>query len=91
MKDTKIEWADKLVTFRNGYYATSRSFIAEIRLSIGYGEPKWGAKEGERYLVLTIVKIMNEGAAMVRNKNLVSDSDTKNQGSIARGVRRSWL
>ena len=50
-----------LVKFRNGYSANSRSFVAEVRLVVGLGKQQWGAKEGERYLVLKIVKIMDEG------------------------------
>ena len=52
------QYTHRLVKFRNGYSANSRSFIAEVRLHIGYGEPKWGAEEGVKYLVLTIVKIV---------------------------------
>lgn len=50
----------RLVKFRNGYSANSRSFVAEVSLGVGLGNQQWGAKEGERYLVLKIVKIMDE-------------------------------
>lgn len=47
-----------LIKFRNGYSAASRSFVAEVRLSIGYGKPQWGAAAGEKYFILTIIKII---------------------------------
>ena len=55
-------YTHRLIKFRNGYSANSRSFVADVRLEVGLGNQQWGAKEGERYLVLKIVKIMDEGA-----------------------------
>ena len=46
------------VKFRNGYSSVSRAFVAEVGLSIGCGEPAWGAKPNEKYLILTVVKIV---------------------------------
>lgn len=48
----------RLVKFRNGYSSVSRAFVAEVGLSIGYGETAWGAKPNEKYLILTVVKIV---------------------------------
>lgn len=56
-------YTHRLVKLRNGYSANSRSFVADVSLEVGLGNPKWGAKEGERYLVLRIAKIMDEGQA----------------------------
>ena len=48
----------RLVRFRNGYSPASRSFVAELGLSIGYGCQAWGAKPNEKYLKLTVFKIV---------------------------------
>lgn len=51
--------APKAVRFRNGYSSDSRSFVAKVQLKIGSGNPQWGAKESEKYFVLTIVEIVD--------------------------------
>lgn len=51
-------YTHRLVKFRNGYSAKSRSFVAEVGLSIGCGKPAWGAKPNEKHLILTVVKIV---------------------------------
>ena len=48
----------RLIRFRNGYSPASRSFVAELGLSIGYGCQAWGAKPNEKYLKLTVFKIV---------------------------------
>ena len=49
-------WREKVI-FRNGYAASSPSFIAEVRLTIGTGNPEWGAEEGKNYYILKICDI----------------------------------
>ena len=47
------------VFFRNGYQKNSPFFIAECKgIKIGFGKPKWGAKEGENYF--WIIKYMRK-------------------------------
>lgn len=46
-----------LLQFRNGYSAQSPSFIAEVKLTIGYGRTEWGAVSGEKYFILSIFKL----------------------------------
>lgn len=45
------------VLFRNGYSATSPSFIAECKLKIDKGRPEWGAELNKNYFVFEIVEI----------------------------------
>lgn len=42
------------VMFRNGYSATSPSFIAQVNLDIGKGKEEWGAEAGKKYYRLHI-------------------------------------
>ena len=42
------------VKFRNGYSATSPSFIAECSCRMGRGNPEWGAVPGVDYYILEI-------------------------------------
>lgn len=42
------------VMFRNGYSATSPSFIAQVSLDIGKGKEEWGAETGKKYYRLHI-------------------------------------
>ena len=48
------------VRFRNGYSKNSPSFIATVSLSIGEGNPEWGAELNKKYYVLKILKIEEE-------------------------------
>lgn len=48
------------VIFRNGYSKKSPSFAAMVEISIGTGNPEWGAVPNEEYYVL---KIKTIGAA----------------------------
>lgn len=45
------------VMFRNGYSATSPSFIAQVSLDIGKGKKEWGAEAGKEYFRLYIHNI----------------------------------
>ena len=66
-------YTHKIVKFRNGYSSYSPSFTAEIRLGIGCGKPEWGAKTGEKYLILTIVKVIDDdttGAVSINQNEL---------------------
>jgi hypothetical protein len=48
------------VLFRNGYSATSPSFVATVSLKTGVGNPDWGAEKGTEYYVLQIEEIKHE-------------------------------
>lgn len=50
----------QLIRFRNGYAASSPSFLARCTLRIGAGKPEWGAEPGRKYFVLGIHDIMRE-------------------------------
>lgn len=64
-----------IVKFRNGYSKNSPSFDAKIGLVIGAGKTEWGAKKGEKYLILRIEAIYKrsdkktEVNIMQNNKN----------------------
>ena len=45
------------VLFRNGYSKDSPALFAKVRLSIGYGNPEWGAEPGKNYYRLHIRQI----------------------------------
>ena len=45
------------IIFRNGYSATSPSFIARCTLDVKTGNPEWGAEKGKKYYVLTVHNI----------------------------------
>ena len=45
------------VLFRNGYSATSPSFLAECTLNIDFGNPEWGAEINKKYFVFEIDEI----------------------------------
>ncbi|MGN0338632.1 MAG: ASCH domain-containing protein [Lachnospiraceae bacterium] len=45
------------ITFRNGYSATSPSFVAKCRLRVGEGRREWGAEPGVEYFILEIVEV----------------------------------
>lgn len=49
------------VVFRNGYSRSSPTLLARVRLSIGYGNPEWGAEPGKNYYRLHINAIAKEG------------------------------
>lgn len=49
------------VMFRNGYSQDSPTLLARVRLSIGYGNPEWGAEPGKNYYRLHIKKKRNGG------------------------------
>mgnify|MGYP004728092941 FL=1 len=42
---------------RNGYRLNSPSLTARVSLSIGYGNPEWGADPCTQYFVLSILEI----------------------------------
>lgn len=51
-------WGEpRKIKFRNGYRATSPSFIAECTLSEGFGKVAWGGDPFERYYILHIKKV----------------------------------
>jgi len=47
------------VAFRNGYSKNSPTLFAIVRLSIGYGNPEWGAEPGENYYRLHIKEVQS--------------------------------
>jgi len=47
------------VRLRNGYSASSPSFVAHCRLKIGKGRKEWGAEEGKTYYILEIPERQN--------------------------------
>lgn len=52
-------WGERhRVCFRNGYSKQARSFLAECTISIGYGDPAWGAAPGKEYYILHIRRII---------------------------------
>ena len=53
--------AKRKIMFRNGYSKNSPSFVAECTLSMGTGKPEWGAVPNERYFVLKILEVKNDG------------------------------
>ena len=48
------------IVFRNGYSASSPSFIADCYISIGQGKQEWGAEPGKDYYVLKINAITKQ-------------------------------
>lgn len=48
---------DVVVKFRNGYSPQSPYFVAKVRISIGTGNPNWGARQGELYYCLHLLEI----------------------------------
>lgn len=50
-------WDKHWIILRNGYAATSPSIMVYCSLSIGPGNPAWGAEDGEEYYVLSIHEI----------------------------------
>lgn len=42
---------------RNGYRFDSPAATVRVSLSIGYGNPEWGAIPGEQYFILSILEI----------------------------------
>ena len=52
--------APRKIRFRNGYAATSLSFVATCTLDIGEGKPEWGAEPGKQYYRLHIVDVNRE-------------------------------
>lgn len=46
------------IMFRNGYSASSPSFIARCKLRLGNGKTEWGAELGKNYFILEIVEIV---------------------------------
>ena len=49
-----------VVRFRNGYAASSPSFVAVCTVDIGEGRPEWGAEPGKSYYRLHIDTIVPE-------------------------------
>jgi len=47
------------VIFRNGYSKDSPTLLAKVRLSIGYGNPEWGAEPCKNYYRLHIKEVRN--------------------------------
>lgn len=47
------------VMFRNGYSKDSPVLFAKVRLSIGYGNPEWGAEPCKNYYRLHIKEVRN--------------------------------
>ena len=45
------------VLFRNGYSKKNPQFFAKVSLSIGYGNPEWGAEPGKNYYRLHIKEV----------------------------------
>lgn len=45
------------VMFRNGYSKNSPTLFAKVRLTIGYGNPEWGAEQGKNYYILHIKEV----------------------------------
>lgn len=50
------------VRFRNGYSKNSPSFIATVSISIGEGNPEWGAEPDKKYYVLKIMEVKENGS-----------------------------
>lgn len=48
------------VRFRNGYSASSPSFVAVCTVDIGTGRPEWGAEPGKDYFRLQILSVRQE-------------------------------
>ena len=47
------------VKFRNGYSCSSPAFVAKCQLTIGRGNPEWGAEPNKEYYVLKILDTSN--------------------------------
>lgn len=47
--DCKIETGKRKIAFRNGYNATSPTFVAVCTWDIGTGKEEWGAEKGKEY------------------------------------------
>lgn len=47
------------VMFRNGYSKNRPTLLAKVRLSIGYGNPEWGAEPCKNYYRLHIKEVRN--------------------------------
>lgn len=52
-----VDLSEKKIVFRNGYSKNSPSIETVCSLSIGTGNPEWGAEPGVKYYVLHIKKI----------------------------------
>lgn len=48
------------VIFRNGYSNNSAYIVCWCRLSVGIGNPEWGAEIGKEYYVLHIEEVIKE-------------------------------
>ena len=68
LSKSETEWFHKLlarggktkdieVLFRNGYSKKNPQFFAKVSLSIGYGNPEWGAEPGKNYYRLHIKEV----------------------------------
>lgn len=57
------------VMFRNGYSVDSPSLLAKVRLTIGYGNPEWGAEPKKEYYRLHIkdIEVLN-GDSLVQKR-----------------------
>jgi len=48
------------ITFSNGYAKDRSQFIIELKaIVVGCGSQKWGAKDGEKYFILILGKILS--------------------------------
>ena len=47
-------------SFRNGYSASSPSFVAVCTVDVGTGRPEWGAEPGKDYFRLQILSVRQE-------------------------------
>lgn len=57
IRDNSEKYRRFKVRFRNGYSTTSPSFIAIVSISIGEGNPEWGAEPRKKYYVLKILEV----------------------------------
>lgn len=46
------------VELRNGYSRKSPYLVAKVVLSMGEGNPRWGAEKGKRYYILRIKDVI---------------------------------
>lgn len=52
--------APRKIRFRNGYSASSPSFVATCTFDFGEGKPEWGAEPGKQYYRLHILSVEKE-------------------------------
>jgi len=57
---------NKVIKLRAGYNSTDRYSVYELNIKTGYGEEKWGAKKGEIYYCLWVVKCLKKKAKQLK-------------------------